>query len=92
MLVKVIKVECSACVSWTLQELQAKEDGLDSAEGINMHIVNWTFNKLFFLSEKHSNNSSRNQEACFTLGNELRLTAVEANATSDPKPLTGGPF
>lgn len=40
MLMKVIKIECSACVSCTLQELQAKEDGLDTAKGINMHVVN----------------------------------------------------
>lgn len=37
MLVKVIKMECSAYVFCILQEEQAKEDGLDSAEGINMH-------------------------------------------------------
>lgn len=40
MLVRVIKIECSAHVSCTVQELQAKEDGLDSAEGISMHAVN----------------------------------------------------
>lgn len=40
MLARVIKIECFAYVSCTLQELQAKEDGLDSAEGINMHVVN----------------------------------------------------
>ena len=40
MLTKVIKIECSAYVSCTLQELEAKEDGLDSAEGFDMHVVN----------------------------------------------------
>lgn len=48
MLTKVIKIECSAYVSCAPQELQAKEDGLDTAEGINMHVVNWAFNKLLF--------------------------------------------
>lgn len=83
MLVKVIKIEYSAYVSCTLQELQGKEDGLDLAEGINMHAVNWAFNELFFQRYKHSNIFSKNQETCFTLGNEQRQIDFEANATLD---------
>lgn len=40
MLVRGIKIACSAYVSCTLQELQAKKDEQGLAEGINMQVVN----------------------------------------------------